>query len=49
MAWSEAFPDNEITIDREYIAGSVVVQECTFTGTHTGNLTPVTWWHPMEL
>ena len=37
-AWSEAFPDNELTIDREYIAGSVLVQEGTFTGTHTGNL-----------
>ena len=37
--WSEAFRDNEITVDREYIAGSVVVQEGTFTGTHTGNLT----------
>lgn len=36
--WSQAFPDNKITIDREYIAGSVVVQEGTFTGTHTGNL-----------
>jgi len=37
-AWSEAFPDNELTVDREYIAGAVVVQEGTFTGTHTGNL-----------
>jgi len=37
-AWTEAFPDNEVTIHREYIAGSVVVQEGTFTGTHTGNL-----------
>jgi ketosteroid isomerase-like protein len=36
-AWTEAFPDNEVTIDREYIAGSVVVQEGTFSGTHTGN------------
>jgi ketosteroid isomerase-like protein len=36
--WTDAFPDNETIIDKEYIAGSVVVLEGTFTGTHTGNL-----------
>jgi steroid delta-isomerase-like uncharacterized protein len=36
--WADAFPDNELTIDREYEAGSVVVQEGTFSGTHTGTL-----------
>src|SRR6266487_3066425 len=37
--WTEAVPDNEITIDHEYTCGdSVVVQEGTFSGTHTGNL-----------
>jgi hypothetical protein len=37
-AWSEAMPDNEISVANEYIAGSVVVQEAVFSGTHTGNL-----------
>jgi hypothetical protein len=37
--WAEAFPDNEIRIEHEYVDGSVVVQEGTFSGTHTGNLT----------
>lgn len=37
--WAEAFPDNEITIEHEYVDGSVVAQEGTFSGTHTGNLT----------
>jgi hypothetical protein len=36
--WNEAMPDNEISIDREHVCGSVVVQEGTFSGTHTGNL-----------
>jgi steroid delta-isomerase-like uncharacterized protein len=37
--WREAFPDNEITIEREYESGSVVFQEGIFSGTHTGTLT----------
>ena len=37
--WTEAVPDNEITIEREYVAGSAVIQEGIFSGTHTGNLT----------
>ncbi len=36
--WNEAFPDNEIAIACEHDAGSVVVQEGTFSGTHTGTL-----------
>ena len=38
QAWCAAFPDNEITIVHEYIAGSVVTQEGFFSGTHTGDL-----------
>ena len=38
MVWTTAFPDNEITIHNEYVAGSTVVQEATFSGTHTGDL-----------
>jgi len=37
--WFEAMPDNEISVTNEYVAGSVVVQEAVFSGTHTGNLT----------
>jgi hypothetical protein len=36
--WTEAFPDNDVHIDAEYVAGSVVMQEGTFSGTHSGNL-----------
>lgn len=36
--WSEAMPDNEISVTNEYVADSVVVQEAVFSGTHTGNL-----------
>jgi hypothetical protein len=36
--WTDAFPDNALTVDRAHIAGSVVVHEGTLTGTHTGNL-----------
>jgi ketosteroid isomerase-like protein len=36
--WSEAMPDNEISVTTEYVAGSVVVQEAVFSGTHSGNL-----------
>jgi len=36
--WFEAMPDNEISVTNEYVAGSVVVQEAVFSGTHTGNL-----------
>lgn len=38
VVWNTAFPDNEITIHREYVAGSTVIQEATFSGTHTGDL-----------
>ena len=37
--WCEAVPDNDVEIVREHVCGSVVVQEGTFMGTHTGNLT----------
>jgi predicted ester cyclase len=36
--WAEGVPDNEITIEHEWVAGSVVVQEGIFSGTHTGTL-----------
>jgi predicted ester cyclase len=36
--WVEAMPDNELSVTTEYVAGSVVVQEAVFSGTHTGNL-----------
>jgi ketosteroid isomerase-like protein len=36
--WTEACPDNDITITHEYICGSVVVQEGIFSGTQTGTL-----------
>jgi steroid delta-isomerase-like uncharacterized protein len=36
--WYEACPDNELRIEREHEAGSTVVHEATFVGTHTGNL-----------
>jgi len=37
--WCEAVPDNDIEVVREHACGSVLVQEGTFMGTHTGNLT----------
>ena len=36
--WAEGVPDNEITVTREYVCGSVVVLEAVFSGTHTGSL-----------
>ena len=36
--WMEAVPDNEITIEHEWVAGSTIVQEGIFSGTHTGTL-----------
>lgn len=36
--WAAAFPDNEISIETELIADSVVWQEGTFSGTHNGDL-----------
>ena len=36
--WAQGVPDNEITITREHVCGSVVVQEGIFSGTHTGDL-----------
>ncbi len=36
--WAEGLPDNDIMITREYVCGSVVVQEGVFSGTHTGGL-----------
>lgn len=38
LLWNTAFPDNEIAVDHEYVAGSTIIQEATFSGTHTGNL-----------
>lgn len=37
-SWVDAMPDNEVEIKHEHLAGSVVVQEAIFRGTHTGNL-----------
>jgi steroid delta-isomerase-like uncharacterized protein len=36
--WNEAVPDNEVTIERRHVCGSVVVEQGVFSGTHTGNL-----------
>ncbi|MGW3472571.1 ester cyclase [Saccharopolyspora sp. NPDC000995] len=36
--WVSAAPDNSIEITSEYVAGSVVVHEGIFRGTHTGDL-----------
>jgi steroid delta-isomerase-like uncharacterized protein len=38
MVWLRAFPDARQTIDNEIASGDWVVQEFTFTGTHTGAL-----------
>jgi predicted ester cyclase len=35
MSWLNAFPDARITVQHELTAGEWVVQEFTFTGTHT--------------
>jgi predicted ester cyclase len=35
MSWLNAFPDARISVSHELIAGDWVVQEFTFTGTHT--------------
>jgi steroid delta-isomerase-like uncharacterized protein len=35
MEWLNAFPDARITVHNEMVAGDWVVQEFTFTGTHT--------------
>jgi steroid delta-isomerase-like uncharacterized protein len=37
-SWCGAFPDNEITIRAEHVTETTVVQEGTFSGTHTGAL-----------
>jgi steroid delta-isomerase-like uncharacterized protein len=39
MVWLRAFPDAHLTIVDELVAGNVIAQEFTFTGTHTGTLT----------
>ena len=36
MSWLNAFPDARVTVQHEVSAGDWVVQEFTFTGTHTG-------------
>jgi steroid delta-isomerase-like uncharacterized protein len=36
--WTGAFPDNQVSIQHEYEAGNVVIDEATFSGTHKGNL-----------
>jgi predicted ester cyclase len=38
MAWLNGFPDAKMTILHEHACGQVVVQECTFQGTHTAPL-----------
>jgi len=35
IAWINAFPDARLQVTNEFAAGDWVVQECTFTGTHT--------------
>ena len=36
--WHDGMPDNTVDITHEYEAGSVVIQEGIFRGTHTGTL-----------
>jgi predicted ester cyclase len=38
MAWLNGFPDAKMTVLHEHVSGPVVVQECTFQGTHTAPL-----------
>lgn len=38
MTWLRAFPDGRQTVTNQLVAGDWVVQEFTFTGTHTGTL-----------
>ena len=38
VEWLEAVPDHELVIHNEYMANSVLIQEGTFSGTHTGNM-----------
>jgi hypothetical protein len=37
--WNAAVPDNDVTIERRHVCGSVVVKQGVFSGTRTGNLT----------
>ena len=39
MVWLRAFPDAQQTVTSELSAGNYVVQEITFSGTHTATLT----------
>ncbi len=39
MVWLHAFPDAQMSVVNELVAGDWFVQEFTFTGTHTGTLT----------
>jgi steroid delta-isomerase-like uncharacterized protein len=36
--WAEAFPDARARFDNEYVSGTTVVLELTWTGTHSGQL-----------
>jgi predicted ester cyclase len=38
-SWMKALPDAKITVTNEIVSGPWIVQEFTFTGTHTGPLT----------
>jgi predicted ester cyclase len=38
MSWLNAFPDAQVTVHHELAAGDWVVQEFTFTGTHTATM-----------
>jgi predicted ester cyclase len=38
MVWLRAFPDARQSVENKLVAGDWVVQEFTFTGTHTGTL-----------
>jgi predicted ester cyclase len=39
MVWLRAFPDGRQTVTQELAVGDYVVQEITFSGTHSGTLT----------
>ena len=38
QGWKMAFPDMVGTCDRRHVAGDVLLEECTWTGTHTGDM-----------
>ena len=38
QGWKMAFPDMVGTCERRHVAGEVILEECSWTGTHTGDM-----------